>query len=112
MRVFLALALWCLTALPALAQDTEIVLDIRPAEDVVLDDFLWLNRLIVVFANTDRDPNFREQMDLLADRPADLIDRDVIVVTDTNPAQPSALREKLRPRGFGFFPTNCFSTSR
>jgi hypothetical protein len=102
MRVFLALALWCLTALPTLAQDTEIVLDIRPAEDVVLGDFLWLNRLIVVFANSDRDPNFREQMELLADRPADLIDRDVIVVTDTDPAQPSALREKLRPRGFGF----------
>jgi hypothetical protein len=102
MRVLLALAISFLTALPVMAQDTEIALDIRPADEVVLDDFLWLNRLIVVFANTERDPSFREQMELLADRPVDLIDRDVIIVTDTNPSEPSDLRQKLRPRGFGF----------
>lgn len=102
MRRLLAIVIAGLLAIPAFAEEAEPVLDIRPAEEIVLDDFLWLNRLIVVFANTERDPNFREQMDLLADRPVDLIERDVIIVTDTDAANPTALREKLRPRGFGF----------
>ena len=102
MRRLLAIVIAGLLAIPAFAEEAGPVLDIRPAEEIVLDDFLWLNRLIVVFANTERDPNFREQMDLLADRPVDLIERDVIIVTDTDAANPTALREKLRPRGFGF----------
>ncbi|MDH5797637.1 MAG: DUF4174 domain-containing protein [Paracoccaceae bacterium] len=103
MRLILTVVFATLLALPATAQEADApVLDIRPAEDIVLGDFLWLNRLIVVFANTDRDPNFREQLELLAARPVDLLDREVIIVTDTDPANPSALREELRPRGFGW----------
>lgn len=74
--------------------------EIVSAADVTLSDFLWLNRLIVVFADTDRDPAFRKQMELLTVRPNDLAERDVVVVIDTNPAEKSDFREQLRPRGF------------
>lgn len=76
-------------------------LTILPASQAELADFLWLNRVLVVFADTERDPAFRQQMDMLQTRPSDLIERDVIVLTDTNPAEASAIREELRPRGFG-----------
>ena len=83
------------------ADETAPSLDIRAAQDVVLDEYLWLNRLIVVFANSERDPAFRKQIELLTARPGDLIERDVMVITDTNPAAQSAIRDRLRPRGFG-----------
>ncbi len=91
----------------AQAQDTPVdpaqpELDVRAATDATLDEFLWLNRLIVVFADSDRDPMFKRQMDLLLDQPTGLVERDVVVITDTDPANPSEIREKLRPRGFGF----------
>jgi hypothetical protein len=70
------------------------------ATDVSPSDFLWLNRLIVVFADTDRDPAFRKQMELLEVRPNDLAERDVVVVVDINPADKTEFREQLRPRGF------------
>jgi hypothetical protein len=70
------------------------------AADVSLEDFLWIKRPVVVFADTPADPRFREQMDLLAARPAELLDRDVVVIFDTDPKQKSAIRSKLRPRGF------------
>lgn len=72
-----------------------------PAEIVEdLSDFVWQKRPIVVFADTAEDPNFIRQLDLLKARRADLEERDVIVLTDTNPSEASALRRKLRPRGF------------
>ena len=68
MRRLLAIAIAGCLALPVIAQEADPVLDVRPADDIVLEDFLWLNRLIIVFANSDRDPSFREQMELLAER--------------------------------------------
>jgi len=53
-----------------------------------------------VFADTPADPRFVEQLELLAERPAPLLERDVIVLTDTDPAARSAVRARLRPRGF------------
>ncbi len=121
MRQLLAIVFAGFLAMPLLAQDAtetalagetvepvpgedvvEPILDIRPADEIVLEEFLWLNRFIIIFANTDRDPNFREQLELLGERPGDLIERDVIIVIDTDPITPSAIRLQLRPRGFGF----------
>jgi len=73
---------------------------ITPAGDQQLGDFLWLARLIVVFADSPADPRFIQQMEYLKARPQDLIDRDVVVITDTDPAAKSPIREALRPRGF------------
>ncbi|MEM1064125.1 MAG: DUF4174 domain-containing protein [Pseudomonadota bacterium] len=70
------------------------------AADIDLADFLWLARPIVVFADTPADPRFREQMALLDARPEELIERDVVIITDTDPDARSAVRRQLRPRGF------------
>ncbi len=73
---------------------------IRPAGDSDLSEFLWKNRPIVVFADSDADPRFQEQMDRLQSGEQMLRDRDVVVLTDTDPDARSPLRKKLRPRGF------------
>ena len=65
-----------------------------------LSDFLWVNRPIVVLADSPEDPRFMEQMRLLNTRMPELIDRDVVVITDTDPSAETKLRQKLRPRGF------------
>ncbi len=70
------------------------------AADVTLEDFLWIARPLVVFADTPADPRFVEQMALLADRPDPLIERDVVIIIDTDPSARSAVRTALRPRGF------------
>lgn len=70
------------------------------APDVVLADLLWIKRPLVVFADSPDDPNFVRQMQLLERNASDLADRDVLVITDTDPAAKSEIRLKLRPRGF------------
>ena len=70
------------------------------ATEIDLDDFRWIARPIVVFADAPQVPAFQEQMDLLADRPDELARRDVVVITDTDPDTLSEARRRLRPRGF------------
>ncbi|MDP2062574.1 MAG: DUF4174 domain-containing protein [Phaeovulum sp.] len=70
------------------------------AAEVTLAEFLWLKRPIVVFADSAADPAFITQMEMLAVDPAALELRDVVVVTDTDPAAKTEWRLKLRPRGF------------
>lgn len=65
-----------------------------------LSEYLWKNRVLVVFADTERDPRFLQQLELIEAFPDALIERDVVVLTDTDPAAKSALRKQLRPRGF------------
>lgn len=65
-----------------------------------IDDFHWLKRTIVVFADSPNDPRFVQQIELLEKRPEDLRERDVVVLTDTDPKAESALREEYHPRGF------------
>lgn len=63
-------------------------------------EFLWQARPVVIFADTAADPAFIRQLaDLQAD-PAPLLARDVVVVTDTDPAAASPWRRQLRPEGF------------
>jgi hypothetical protein len=83
-----------LLPLAALAQSA------TPALGVALADFLYLKRPVIVFADSPADPAFIRQMALLSQDPAALDARDVIVITDTDPTTPSAIRLKLRPRGF------------
>ena len=71
-----------------------------PVTDQTLEDFRWQNRLVVVFADTPLDPSFIRQVELLAQRPEILTERDALVLTDTDPEARSAIRLALRPRGF------------
>ena len=108
-RIF-ALISWCLAAGAAAAQDADdqtipqawdadrsIVFD---ATSLDIDDLIWIARPVVVFADSPNDPRFRQQLELFADLPDDLAERDVIILTDTDPSAQSALRTRLRPRGF------------
>jgi len=70
------------------------------AEALDLNEFVWEKRPIIVFADSPNDPNFQLQLELLRDRADELSARDVVVLTDTDPAAMGPLREKLRPRGF------------
>jgi len=104
MRAFTALVLSAALAIPAFAQETESevpTLEIVAASDVDLFQYAWTHRPIFVFADSPFDPRFEEQISLLMDDAEELIIRDVVVITDTDPANMSALRKDLRPRGFG-----------
>lgn len=106
MNIGLAALLACAGSTLSAQEDT--VLDqwkadhmqIFDAAEVVLEDLQWHVRPLVVFADTPDDPRFQQQLDLLSERPEDLSDRDVIIITDTDPAGMSDLRQKLRPRGY------------
>ena len=72
----------------------------RAAAEVVMADQLYLKRPVVVFADSPNDPNYLRQMELMAEDLPALDLRDVILVTDTDPAAMTEWRKKLRPRGF------------
>ena len=107
MRPVFALVIAAFSAFPLGAQ-TAVPEALQPpveeAGGADLTQFLWKNRLVIIFADSPGDPRFIEQMALIEARAGDLADRDVVVLTETTPgADPdkgSALREKFRPRGF------------
>ena len=76
------------------------LLPVQAAQDVTPDALLWQARPVVIFADTPQQPQFAQQMRLLLEDPEPLLLRDVVIITDTNPAAMSVWREKLRPRGF------------
>ena len=96
-----ALAGGAAVALTTLAHADDAII-VTPSPEQTLADFIWDKHPIVDFADSELDPSFIEQMAILRDAPEALIERDVIVLIDTNPAQNSAIRKKLRPRGFSF----------
>lgn len=103
MKYALSLVIAAFVATAAIAQDA----DEKPPENIVvsadsvaLDDFKWIKRPLVVFADTPNDPRFIEQMEYIEGRLSALEARDVIVITDTDPAALTEIRRKLRPRGF------------
>ena len=99
-RPFLAVLALALPALSLSARADEAPFAPVPADQVVEADLLFLRRPVIVFADSPYDPAFIRQMELLARSYAALAARDVILITDTDPANPSSLRKKLRPRGF------------
>ncbi|MBT9247404.1 DUF4174 domain-containing protein [Gemmobacter fulvus] len=88
-----------LTFLPFAAQ-AEGPLAPQPATSVQWEALIYHQRPVVVFADSPEDPAFLRQMALLARDTGELAERDVVLITDTDPATPSELRQKLRPRGF------------
>ncbi|MCE8006209.1 DUF4174 domain-containing protein [Aestuariivita sp.] len=103
MKHTLAVVLAVLFPVSAMAEDadqtppSDIIL---PAGESDLSEFLWIKRPVIVFADSPADPRFAEQMELLNDRLDELGERDVVILTDTDPDAASPLRTKLRPRGF------------
>lgn len=62
--------------------------------------YLWEARPVVVFADSPKDPRYQRQMEDFSRREPDIAARDVVLLTDTDPAADGPLRQKLRPRGF------------
>lgn len=85
------------TAVSRWEADRTIIFD---ASEVDLKDFKWIARPVVVFADSDADPAFHTQLELLNERFEELEKRDVVLITDTSPDDRSDIRNKLRPRGF------------
>lgn len=103
MRPTLAFVLAAVFALPAAAQTANAPMDevlFFSMDEVDLSQFKWKKRPVVVFAESDLDPAFVDQMNKLRARPDELVARDVVVITDTQPEPISDLRRKLRPRSF------------
>jgi hypothetical protein len=99
----LLIGITLLLAAPALAEEPapeapELVI-IEDAE-ATLEQFQWTARPIVVCADAKADPRFDEQMRFLKSDIPGLVERDVVVLIDTDPRGKSALRQALRPRGF------------
>ncbi|MEO0387897.1 MAG: DUF4174 domain-containing protein [Pseudomonadota bacterium] len=67
-----------------------------------LDTLRWEARPVVIFADSPNDPRVADQLQLLEAEAAALEDRDVVILVDTDPSARSYLRQKLRPRDFGF----------
>lgn len=110
MKTLYTLVLLMLVPVPLWAEDAPAPVEPAPQEtpavgpiaaaDVVLDALMFLRRPVIVFADSPADPTFIRQMQLIErDLPA-LDQRDVVVIVDTDPAAKSAIRQKLRPRGF------------
>ena len=86
-------------AAPETTIDTSVFAPL-PADSVDLNEFLWKNRVVVVFALTEADPADVEQMRLLEARWDQMAERDVVLIVDTDPSADTEIRRKLRPRGF------------
>jgi len=103
MKPLFALLFLAFAAVPAAAQDSTPDADmpmIVSAGEIDPTTLLWIKRPLVVFADTPADPRFIEQMELLTQRPEALLERDVVILFDTDPDARSAVRTALRPRGF------------
>ena len=94
-----------LSAWPLLAQDavpavaTEAAAPAEPAP--TLEELHWVARPLVIFADTPGDPRFVQQLRMLDSDPKPLADRNVVILTDSDPAANGPLRQRLRPRDFG-----------
>jgi hypothetical protein len=88
------------TSLDPAADEEVSLVPILDAKDVTLDEYLWVARPLIVFANAPADPLFIQQMQYLMRELDELAERDIVVITDTDPAAQSDVRTKLRPRSF------------
>ena len=101
------IALVALIALPAAAEEKTVLerweedrTQVFDGNEIILDDLNWIARPLVIFADTPEDPRFQQQMNLLVADADRLAERDVIIITDTNPSEMSDVRTTLRPRGY------------
>ena len=103
MKRLISLVFAGLIASTAIAQGADPPMEdplFLPADMADLSAFQWKKRPVLVFANSENDPAYVAQMEYLRDREEELRLRDVIVLTDTDPTARSALRLRMRPRGF------------
>lgn len=75
-----------------------------------IPDYQGIATLIVIFADDADDPDFLAQLDVLRGRADALARRNIVLLTDTDPAANGPLRQSLRPRGFGILLIDSMGT--
>ena len=98
MKQFFAIAASIFIPFIGFAEDNPLFLDVD--KDTDLSVYKWTHRPVVVFANSTEDVNYKRQIKILEKDIESLVDRDVIILTDTTPSPSTPLRDALRPRGF------------
>ena len=98
MKQFFAIAASIFVPFVGFAEDSKVFLEV--SKDTNLSTYQWTHRPVVVFANSPEDVNYKRQIKMLERDIESLLDRDVIILTDTMPSTATPLRDELRPRGF------------
>ena len=65
-----------------------------------LAEYVWLSRLLVIFADSPDDPRYTRQIEMLDSDPDALTERQIVLLVDTDPAANGPLRQKMHPHGF------------
>ncbi|OIX90577.1 DUF4174 domain-containing protein [Pantoea sp. Ae16] len=65
-----------------------------------LDGYRWKQRPVVIFAPSAQDADYVRQRTLLQQHQQALRERDMVVLSDTRPADNGVLRKELNPAGF------------
>ncbi|KAA5971585.1 DUF4174 domain-containing protein [Pantoea sp. M_9] len=65
-----------------------------------LDGYRWKQRPVVIFAPSAQDADYVRQLTLLQQHQQALRERDMVVLSDTRPADNGVLRKELNPAGF------------
>ena len=98
MKQFFASAALIFIPLVGFTEDNPLFIEVTKYTELSL--YQWTHRPVVVFANSTADVNYQRQIKMLEQDIESLIDRDVIILTDTTPSPETPLRDTLRPRGF------------
>lgn len=98
MKQFFASAALIFIPLVGFTEDNPLFIEVTKYTELSL--YQWTHRPVVVFANSTADVNYQRQIKMLEQDIESLIDRDVIILTDTTPSPETPLRDALRPRGF------------
>jgi hypothetical protein len=75
-----------------------------------LSVYVGLASLIVIFAEAPDDAEFIAQIEALRPNADELAERNVVLLTDTAPAERGPLRQSLRPRGFNIILIDSMGT--
>jgi len=73
-----------------------------PLQARALSDYKWKMRPVLVFASPSSHRKYKEQMRILNGAKAELEERDVVVLVDTEMQTPTDLRSAFSPDGFLF----------
>ena len=71
-----------------------------PAEARDLKDLKWQHRPVLLFAPSEDSADYTEQMALFRHSEAALAERDIVVLSDLDPKNPSPIRQTFSPNGF------------
>ncbi len=71
-----------------------------PAEARDLKDLKWQHRPVLLFAPSEDSADYTEQMALFRHSEAGLAERDIVVLSDLDPKNPSLIRQTFSPNGF------------